>query len=309
LVATAAARVAAAQDYRAAIPVLLRYAQRDLPSPVASALIREAEAQSPYASIRRLEQAEESLQLEAVDALGMLGASEALPVLRRLWTEAQASPEAATRVGLALVCLGDLTPLPKLVDLCADADRSVACGALNALWLLSGEGDAISLQASHARRQAAAAAVKQWWRRQGRKGFAPDLESIRRRRLERVPPRPPIPPRTVRDWLALAADPRNVSGDYNLLRAFRSLAALGERGLAPLEDVIIDEDHDVNVRVMAIRVYVGLKDGGGASGELKASRQFRQRMLKTLRRVRGDNDPEVRDLARRLADDLMASGR
>jgi len=278
-----------------ALPVLVQLAQGSLPAGVGTILDWDAAQQRHAERARFRAGVIKKLRLNAIVAIGLIGGPDDAYLLIPIF-EAEKDPDLKIPCALALATMGSRAGLPYLLREVRRANRTTSVAAGRALKFITGHDYGPAADDPISRRKAAAADWKNWWRKNG-KTFRPDREQILARRL--APSVRPLPrePRTVRDLVDCIAFPRDPRWTIDSYEAFERLSTMGGEALAGLEKIIADKDESLTVRRRAILLYTQIVTA--ASGPAATGRGQRRNAYKTLRRIRWDRNPEIREVVRK----------
>lgn len=235
-----------------------------------------------------------TLRLNAIVALGLIGNLDHTYELAAVF-EREKDPAIKIPCALALATLGSRAGLAYLVGEVNRANRTTSVASAEALKLITGLDYGPSADDPITRRNASAKDWKNWWKRDG-KTFRPDRNQILARRL--TPPIRPNPrdPRTVRelmDRVAYPDDPRWTIDSYDALERLR---LMGVATLDGLEKIIADKNENLRIRREAIILYTQITTV--AYGDKPLPTHQPKRAYKTLRWLRWDHNPEIREVVK-----------
>jgi len=231
------------------------------------------------------------LRHNAVVALGLIGDPKRLYELAVVFDH-EKDPNVKIPCALALSSVGSRQGLSYLIGEVGRANRTTSVVAGEALKYITGHDFGPAVDDAVARRNAAAADWKKWWKADG-KLFRPDGEQIRARRL--TPPIRPNPrvPRTVRDLVdcyAYENDPRWTIEGYD---AYERLRLLGPDAFDDLEKILADKSESLRIRRQAIILYAQMTTIAYTNQPRVASQPARA--YKAIKRLRWDSNPEIRE--------------
>jgi len=278
------------KQYKPAVPQLIQIAKGNF-SPGQKTLINyDCETVSPSSQQTKRKNLNNLLQYNAINALGLLRDSRAVPVLQELYAE---SPPGTFKINicLALACLDQKDGMEYLVKLVQDKNRKLAAQAASSISLITNMEIDYNAYTPIIRRKKTIKQIKEWWKTKG-KTFEPEGEEIVKRRLN-MPPKLPPSLRSVRELVKAASNYGDLDNKMRSLDAREKLSALGATVLPQLKPVCLDEKEDLNIRMEAIRRYSRLSSRGGAEELLKQTKR--------------DDNPEISSLSKDLLKFISSS--
>jgi len=276
-----------------AFPLFIQTARGEF-TPGQNAFV-EQDAMSIARSLQ--EKKKESLHLflkyNAINALGLMGNSEALPALQEIFQETDVDL-IKIKAALSMASLGYGGGIEYLVHMVDNKDRTLAVEATQALSLVTGKDLDYTLFTPVSRRKRTIDEVEEWWKKNG-EFFRPDGVEIRARRLaRRAAPSPS--PGSVRGLILIASLPQFAAGtsesgeEWTVIDARERLAALGTGILPELRPLCLDREEDLNIRMEALRRFTRLATWEESRDVLKQAKK--------------DKNPEIKELAKNLLKDL-----
>lgn len=281
----AMARLATAK-HADAVPVLIGIAALNPPPGVESLLRIDTQNTSPENRDEFRRRALKLLQFNAINALGLIGDTAALPIMRAAFNE-ERHPAARIQHAISMANLGDPGGVDFLVQVIQMANRRESAAAARAFYIITGqdfgytENTALKMRGPKAREYA------NWWRG-NRAAFQVDRDAVSKRRLE-APPMPTFQPRNTRDLVKLSAFYFDFNNQFRTFEARRQLEQGGKSHNDDLLRLMNDEAEDLDVRLEAMNWFYEFN---------------RAEARRALRRLRSDENPEVVDKANSLLEQV-----
>ncbi|MGB9692859.1 MAG: hypothetical protein ACPL7D_11910 [Candidatus Sumerlaeaceae bacterium] len=271
--------ILAKSRYRASAETLLSIARQDFPKGVQFLLNFDLAATAPENRELFRARASEILQYNAINALGLLGETRALPIARSVYEhEGRIAPK--IQYALTLASLGDASGMDVLIQVISQQNRRESVAAAKAFALITGLDFGYTDQTPIKKRKDIARKYQEWWRT-NKATFQPDPKAVLARRLA---PEKKIDfqPRTTRDLVKLSSMYFDMENKPRVIEARERLAASGAMINGDLEKLMFDEMEDLNIRLEAMNWYYEINRG---------------RAKEVFKRLRRDANPEIADKA------------
>jgi hypothetical protein len=262
-----------------AVPVLSQIALRNPPKGVVALIEKDLERTAPDSRMEFQNKALRILQFNAINALGYIGDTSAIAVIRKALSSEQ-SPAAGIQYALALACLGDAAGVDFLVQQILLENRRESAAAANAFYYITNKDFGYTENTALRMRKPKARAYRDWWK-QNRESFQVDRKAVLERRLKGKPA-DTYEPRSTRDLLRVAANYFDFDNKQRSRDAREKLNRAGKSLNPELEKIALDTSEDLNVRLEAMNWFYEFNRAASKS------------LLKKLRR---DENPEIADKA------------
>ena len=290
--------VASLRRYGGALQALERLARDDLAPGLERIVDHDARAALSSVTDQRRAGIRDTLRFNAIHALGVMGDPRSAPFLKRAF-DAERVLANKINLGLALAACGDGSALRFLIRTLDDDNSQAAAQAAEAVRLITGRHWALTDQSSHARKRGARREADAWL--SDNRNFVPNREAVRQRRLYAPdPPRLPLPPTSLLDWIVIGTKSPELSGEYTRLNAFQQVMSSDAMAMEPLSAIIVDEMEDIDIRLFAMRAYAAIVRLEKNFASMKAP------ALDLLRQATRSDDDQVATMARSLRDSLRA---
>ena len=281
----AMARLATAKS-EAALPALLGIAAMNPPAGIESLLKFDTEQTSPESRTEFRVRALKLLQFNAVNALGIIGDTAALPVVRAVFQQEQ-HPAARIQHAISLASLGDSSGMDFLVQAIRAENRRESAAAARAFFIITGQDFGYTENTAAKVRGSKAAEYANWWK-QNAANFKADRNAVAKRRYEPTP-MPSFQPRNSRDLIKLSAYYFDFNNQFRTYEARSQIANAGKRLNDDLIELMNNDSEDIDVRTEAMNWYY------------EFNRADARKPLRSLRRAA---DPEVADKANALLEQI-----
>ena len=281
----AMARLATAKS-EAALPALLGIAAMNPPPGIDNLLKYDMEQTSPESQAEFRVRALKLLQFNAVNALGIIGDTAALPVVRAVFQQEQ-HPAARIQHAISLASLGDVSGMDFLVQVIRAENRRESAAAARAFFIITGQDFGYTENTAAKVRGSKAAEYANWWK-QNAANFQVDRNAVAKRRYEPTP-MPSFQPRNTRDLIKLSAYYFDFNNQFRTYEARSQIANAGKRLNNDLLELMNNDTEDIDVRTEAMNWYYEFN---------------RADALKPLRSLRRAADPEIADKANALLEQI-----
>ena len=281
----AMARLAAAK-HADAVPALIGIAALNPPPGVEALLRIDIQNTSPENREEFRRRALKLLQFNAINALGLIGDTAALAVMRAAFNE-ERHPAARIQHAISMANVGDPGGVDFLVQVMQMMNRRESAAAARAFYIITGQDFGYTENTALKMRGPKAKEYANWWRA-NRAAFQVDREGVSRRRLE-PSPMPAFQPRNTRDLVKLSAYYFDFNNQYRTFEARRQLEQAGKTLNNDFLRLMNDEAEDLDVRLEAMNWFYEFNRGDAR---------------RALRRLRSDENPEVVDKANSLLEQI-----
>ncbi len=281
----AMARLASAKS-EAALPALLGIAAMNPPAGVESLLKYDTEQTSPESRTEFRIRALKLLQFNAVNALGIIGDTAALAVVRAVFQQEQ-HPAARIQHAISLASLGDSSGVGFLTQAIGAENRRESAAAARAFFIITGQDFGYTENTAAKKRGGIAAEYANWWK-QNAGNFQVDRNAVAKRRYEPTP-MPTFQPRNTRDLIKLSAYYFDFNNQFRTFEARSQIANAGKQLNNDLLELMNDDSEDIDVRTEAMNWYYEFN---------------RADARKALRGLRKASDPEIADKANALLEQI-----
>jgi len=271
-----------AEGSKQAVPVLMKIATLDVPQGINSLVDMDVQRQPGEKRNEARNRALRILQFNAINALGLIGDPQALPVIRAAFN-AEKSVGARIQYAFALACLGDASGVDFLVNVIQLQNRRESVAAAKVFRYITGQNFGYTESTPIRARKTRAKLYADWWKA-NRQTFQPVPKEITMRRIE-PENEYPANPQSIRDFLKVASNYFDFSDTLHSREARDRLGRAGRSINSELERIASDEMEDLDVRMEAINWY------------FEANRGESRAFLKKLKR---DDNPEIADKANSL---------
>lgn len=267
-----------------AVPVLIKFANQDLPEGAAIILMRDFESIPVQRRGQRMSLARQVMALNAVSALGLIGDERGIdPVLAAMRREKPTS--FITRGAVALGQMGSNKGLASTVLLASKIESQDSVEAFNTIYYLTGRNYGYTEHTSLARRRELVEQLRTWFDTEGQ-----DVKIYRgevmRRLFSPLPPDDTLDPGSLRGMLRATRDVRNYDRRY---AARQSLQSIAPNRFDDLRAIVEDPMEDLDIRRAAMN-WLAATDP--------------KRARKILRRQENDENPIIAEIALRMEEDI-----
>jgi hypothetical protein len=269
--------------YQPAIPILIQTAKGDFTPGQKSLVDYDCESVSPSQRDEKRSQLSDFLRFNALNALGLLGNPEVLPILQEIFRNSSPSLF-KINAALGMACLDNGEGIEYLVRQVESNSRYLGQEAAVALSFITGADFDFGPYTPISRRERTVKSIKKWWK-ENQQIFRPNGKEILERRLN-IQTLPPSEIRSIRDIVRAAGNYGDLDNRMKSLDAREKLAGLGNSILPELKTMCLDVEDDLNIRMEALRRYARLADWNDAKEVLKKGKK--------------DKNPEIRDLCKNL---------
>lgn len=273
-----------------AVPLLIKYADLDLPKGAAQIVQHDIETFPINEREREQSRLYSYLRYNTLNSLGWIRDKEALPVVKKYFLS-ETQDIVKIQYALNLGMLGDTESIDYLVKIIQKDDHTESVLAATNLFYLTGVNAGISMNTSAAKRREQAKAVNDWWIK-NKEGFKIDTGIASKRRLETIDDTPKVPEGSIRALLLASSYYLDFTNKYKSYDAREELKKRGESLLPEYEKIALDVYEDLRIRSEAIRKYYSLKQ--------KKSKHLLKKLLK-------DENPQIVELSDKLLKQIKES--
>lgn len=269
-----------------AVQLLIKIASFDKSVGAFNIVEHDVRNTSPQSQDTFRRQAYRLVQFNAVIALGIIGNPEAVPTVRRILM-AETTPASALQYALVLGQLGSAEGLPVLVQVIQQQNRKESAAAAKAFYIITGKDFGYTENTPIRGRREKAALYSQWLN-QVSGTLAIDKNKVNERMSE---PAKILryEPRTLRDYLNVASYYFDFNNKANSVEVREKLRQAGTSLNKEYMSIASDPNEDLNIRIEAMNWY------------FEANRSDPLNFLKNLRK---DENPEIRDKAQTVMDQI-----
>ncbi len=282
------------RQYAAAVPALAEIAAGKIPSGIAQLIEMDmmsivSDEREPY-RIRTVH----ILSYNAVVSLGLIGDTRAVPVVMAAF-RAEESPSAKVQYAMALASLDCLEGVDWIVSAIGSDDKKISTVAAHYFYVITGQDFGLTPVSSLARRKTLSSKYASWWK-SNRDSFRFDQLMIMQRRKAPIGQNH-IDDGTLRGRLRICSQYADSSSFSRSKKYREELYSAGTKLNGDLENIIMNRDEDVDIRMEALNTYYEIN---------RSNSQSRAAMRKFLEKAATLRDNEVAEKARLLKLTLSA---